>query len=144
MPSIIMRQFALLLLAVLVGHLPAAEREFTLEARMTGYIGASGPIAGERNPTLSVGKGDSVKIILINAEPMAHDICLDAHKIKSAQTLKAGEKIEVSFIAEQSDAYYCSVPGHRQVGMVGQLVVGSPDGSKDATSEVISTDSAAR
>jgi nitrite reductase (NO-forming) len=126
----------LFLLALSV-HISAADREFTLEARMTGYIGATGPIAGERNPALLVTKGDNVKIILINGEPMAHDLCLDAHKVKSAQILKVGEKIEVTFVAAQSDAYYCSLPGHRQVGMEGQLVVGSAGGTGGAADEAV-------
>jgi len=114
----------------------AAEREFTLEARMTGYVGASGPIAGERNPTLRVTKGDNVKIIMVNVEPMAHDLCLDGHKVKSLQVLKVGEKAEISFVAQQSDAYYCSIPGHRQLGMEGQLVVGGA-GGESITDEAV-------
>ena len=113
-----------LLLILLALPLCAADREFTLEARMTGYVGKGGPIAGERNPTLRVTKGDQVKIILINVEPMAHDVVLDGHKVKSGQILRIGDKTEVTFVAQQSDAYYCSIPGHRQLGMEGQLVVG--------------------
>jgi nitrite reductase (NO-forming) len=126
-----------LFLLVLSMHASAADREFTLEARMTGYVGATGPIAGERNPALRVTKGDNVKITLINSEPMAHDIVLDAHKVKSQQILKVGDKTEVTFVAEQSDAYYCSLPGHRQVGMEGQLVVGSAAGGEGAVDESV-------
>lgn len=69
------------LIALLVpGSGRAAEREFILEARMTGDVGTSGPIA----------------------EPMAHDVLLDGHHVKSVQILKVGEKTEVTFVAKQS------------------------------------------
>lgn len=125
------------LFAFLALPLSAADREFTLETRMTGYVGATGPIAGERNPTLRVSKGDNVKIILVNAEPMAHDLVLDGHKVKSQQVIKVGEKTEITFVAQQSDAYYCSIPGHRQLGMEGQLVVGGASGEHSITDEAV-------
>ena len=56
-PSLPLRLGAPLLFALLALPLSAADREFTLEARMTGYVGSGGPIAGERNPTLRVTKG---------------------------------------------------------------------------------------
>lgn len=107
--------------------LSAAERTFTLEAHMTGYIGAAGDIMGKKNPTLAVDAGDTVKIILINAEPMAHDVALDGHKAKSGQVLRIGDKTEVSFVAKTTDAYYCTIPGHRQIGMEGRLEVKGGD-----------------
>ncbi len=137
MPLHPLRLGAPLLFALLALPLVAADREFTLEARMTGYVGSGGPIAGERNPTLRVTKGDTVKIVLINVEPMAHDVVLDGHKIKSGQILRIGDKTEVSFVAQQSDAYYCSIPGHRQLGMEGQLVVGSSGGGDAHADEAV-------
>ena len=136
-PSLPLRLGAPLLFALLALPLSAADREFTLEARMTGYVGSGGPIAGERNPTLRVTKGDKVKIVLINVEPMAHDVVLDGHQAKSGQILRIGDKTEVTFVAKQSDAYYCSIPGHRQLGMEGQLVVGASDGGDAHADEAV-------
>lgn len=101
----------------------AAERAFTLECHMTGYLGMDGDIKGRKNPTLIVDAGDEVSITIINAEPMAHDIVLDAHQAKSRQVLKVGEKTTLTFIAKMSEPYYCSIPGHRQIGMVGKFEV---------------------
>lgn len=111
------------LLSTALACLPAAERAFTLEAHMTGYIGLDGDIKGRKNPTLMVDAGDRVTIILINAEPMAHDVVLDSHQVKSKHILKIGEKTEVTFTAQLSEPYYCSIPGHRQIGMEGKLEV---------------------
>lgn len=107
--------------------LSAAERTFTLEAHMTGFIGMDGDIKGRKNPTLIVDAGDNVTIVLVNAEPMAHDVVLDAHKAKSKQVLKIGEKTELAFVAKLSEPYYCSIPGHRQIGMEGKLEVKGGD-----------------
>lgn len=101
----------------------AAERTFILECRMTGFIGKEGAIEGKKNPTLEVAAGDQVTIVIVNAEPMAHDLVLDTHQVKSKQLLKIGDKTSVTFVAKASEAYYCSIPGHRQIGMVGQLQV---------------------
>jgi nitrite reductase (NO-forming) len=121
-----LRPLRILLPAVLVvlsTAVMAAERTFTLEAHMTGYIGMDGDIKGRKNPTLVVDNGDTVKIVLVNAEPMAHDISLDGHSIRSDQILRIGDKTEVSFTAKVSEAYYCSIPGHRQIGMEGRFEV---------------------
>ncbi len=115
-----------LLICGFVTTLSAADHAFVLEARMTGYVGVGGVIDGERNPPLRVLEGDKVHITLINAEPMGHDICLDGHKVKSTMLLKLSEKTEVTFIAKDGDAYYCSIPGHRPLGMEGMLMVTHP------------------
>lgn len=71
----------IVLIALLVpGSGRAAERKFILEARMTGYVGTSGPIA----------------------EPMAHDVLLDGHHVKPVQILKVGETTEVTFVAGEA------------------------------------------
>ena len=114
---------ALVLLAAVACGLGAAERDFTLQTFMTGYIGQGGEIDGQKNPTLVVDAGDQVRITIINAEPMAHDIVLDANRVKSDQILKKGDQTSVTFTALASEQYYCSIPGHRQIGMVGQFQV---------------------
>jgi nitrite reductase (NO-forming) len=99
------------------------ERTFTLKTFINGYKGVGGEIDGQTNPTLNVKKGDKVTIKIINGENMAHDVALDAYDVKSESVMKVGEETSVTFTAKGSDDYYCTIPGHLQAGMVGQLVV---------------------
>jgi nitrite reductase (NO-forming) len=100
-------------------------KEFTLEAYLSGYKGVGGDIDGKVNPDLNVKKGDTVKVTLINKENMAHDFALDAaSEVKSDSLMKVNERTTVTFTATVSDTYFCSIPGHRQAGMLGKLVVG--------------------
>ncbi|MFW5966753.1 MAG: copper-containing nitrite reductase [Persicimonas sp.] len=102
-------------------------KEFTLEAYMSGYKGVGGEIDGEENPDLTVNKGDTVKIKLINKENMAHDIALDDADVKSDSLMEVDEETTVEFTAKSSESYYCSIPGHREAGMEGKLVVEGGD-----------------
>lgn len=96
---------------------------FTFNAKMTGFYGVGGDIDGQKNPVLKVKKGDKVTITIVNEEMMAHDIALDKYNVKSDSVMKKGEKTSVTFVANESDDYYCTIPGHRQTGMLGKLEV---------------------
>src|SRR5262245_38458122 len=99
------------------------DRQYTLEATMVGYRGVGGEIDGVRNPTLWARTGETVRITIVNGELMVHDVALEKLAVKSAQILDKGATSNVTFKAEQSDTYYCSVPGHRLAGMEGRLDV---------------------
>jgi putative membrane-bound dehydrogenase-like protein len=99
------------------------DREYTLEATMVGYLGIGGEIDGVRNPTLWARRGETVRIVLVNGELMVHDVALEALGVKSAQILDKGARTNITFTADRSDTYYCTVPGHRAAGMVGKLDV---------------------
>jgi uncharacterized cupredoxin-like copper-binding protein/mono/diheme cytochrome c family protein len=63
-----------------------------------------------------------VKILLPNEGVSAHDFSIDALGINVA--LAPGETGEVTINAPAGEyEYYCSVPGHKEAGMVGTLVV---------------------
>jgi putative membrane-bound dehydrogenase-like protein len=99
------------------------DREYTLEASMLGYRGVGGEIDGVRNPTLWARTGETVRINLVNAELMVHDIALEALNVKSPQILEKAAKTNIIFKATKSDTYFCTVPGHRLAGMEGKLEV---------------------
>ncbi len=101
----------------------AIDREYRLEATMLGYRGIGGTIAGIRNPTLWARTGETVRITIVNGEVMVHDIALEKQPVKSRQILERGETASITFKAEQSDTYFCSLPGHRISGMEGRLDV---------------------
>lgn len=102
---------------------PAEQVAFTLEAHITGYKGVGGAIDGQINPELKVKPGSEVTITLINKEAMAHDIGLENAGTKSDAVMKVDETTTFTFVAAASDTYYCTIPGHRQAGMVGKLTV---------------------
>jgi nitrite reductase (NO-forming) len=103
---------------------------FTLKTGMVdgkmAFIGVSGDLAGKVNPDLMVQPGDVVEIKLVNGDGALHDLTLEASGAATEQIAGQGKESSVKFKAETVgiSAYYCSVPGHRQAGMEGRLVVG--------------------
>lgn len=86
---------------------------------MLGYFSKD----GSRNPTLRANKGDRVRITITNGEQMTHDISLEKLGLKSKSINDKGASTSITFDADKSDTYYCSVPGHRAAGMVGTFDV---------------------
>ena len=94
-------------------------RSYTLEATMVGYIAKD----GTRNPVLKARKGERVRITIVNGELMTHDIALEKLKIKSKVLVEKGSTASIEFVANESDTYFCTIPGHRAAGMVGKFEV---------------------
>ena len=99
------------------------DREYILESSMLGYRGMGGDIDGVRNPTLWARTGETVRITIVNAEVMVHDVVLERQKVRSAQILDRGATTSITFRADASDTYFCSLPGHRAAGMEGRIEV---------------------
>ncbi len=72
---------------------------------------------------IKVNKGDTVKIVL-SIEGGFHDWVVDEFNARTKK-INAGEVDAIQFIADKSGTfeYYCSVGTHRQMGMVGNLIV---------------------
>lgn len=72
---------------------------------------------------MKVNKGDTVKVTFNNVEGM-HDWVVDEFNARTKQ-IQAGESETITFVADQTGTfeYYCSVGKHRQMGMVGNLIV---------------------
>ncbi len=73
--------------------------------------------------TITVKKGDTVKITFTNAEGF-HDFVLDEFNVKTKK-IGLGGKDSVQFVADKTGSfqYYCSVGKHRAMGMWGTLKV---------------------
>lgn len=95
------------------------DRDYALTATMLGYFA----LDGARNPILRAKKGERVRIKITNGELMTHDIALEKFGIKSNALQEKGDTASISFTADQSDTYFCTVPGHRAAGMVGSFEV---------------------
>lgn len=72
---------------------------------------------------IKVNKGDKVRIVFNNVEGF-HDWVVDEFNVRT-QKLQAGKSETIEFVADKFGTfeYYCSVGSHRQMGMVGNLIV---------------------
>jgi plastocyanin/mono/diheme cytochrome c family protein len=71
---------------------------------------------------LEIPANQDVKILLPNEGVSAHDFSIDELGIH--QAIQPGETAEVTINAAPGEyEFYCSVPGHKEAGMVGTLIV---------------------
>lgn len=72
---------------------------------------------------ITVKKGEKTRIVLKNTEG-THDFRIDELNISTA-VIQGSQEDFVEFTADKTGKYefYCSVDGHRQMGMKGTLVV---------------------
>lgn len=104
--------------------------EYTLRTVVGGdpamaFVGVGGEIDGVANPNLTANLGDTVRITVINGDPMLHDLTIEELGVTTGDLTQDEETVTVEFVVDQTGAfsYYCSVPGHRNAGMEGLLQV---------------------
>jgi plastocyanin len=73
---------------------------------------------------MRVKAGDTVRITLTNSSTMPHDLKMDALGV-ATKIIQPGQTDTIEFVAPKAGSYdyYCSVGNHRQMGMVGKLIV---------------------
>ena len=108
------------------------------------YVGVGGVIEGQINPTLQVAEGAVVQVTLINGDGALHDIVFPEFGAATEQFAGRDSSSTTVFRASQPGeyAYFCSVPGHRQAGMEGKLIVGDAVTGPEATGADIVADPA--
>jgi nitrite reductase (NO-forming) len=74
--------------------------------------------------TLTVNKGDTVTVTFTNAGKYPHNFTVSDLNVAS-KTIQPGESDTVTFTADKAGSfqYICSVPTHKDKGMVGTLTV---------------------
>lgn len=104
--------------------------EFTLRTQIGGdpamaYVGVGGAIDGLVNPELVVNLGDTVRLTVVNGEPVLHDLAIDEFGVSTGEMIEDEQTVTVEFVADQPGNfnYYCTIPGHREVGMEGLMTV---------------------
>jgi nitrite reductase (NO-forming) len=109
-----------------------AIRQYTLQTGLKGgkmvYIDSQGNV----NPTLHAEVGELVEITLSSGEGAEHDIVISELDVRSKPFDAGSGPVKVAFEVTEPGrfTYFCSIPGHRQVGMEGVLeVTGSADAS---------------
>src|SRR4029453_4086591 len=113
---------------------PAAEYTPTVRYRLRtelaegkmAFVGVGGAIEGVVNPTLRVNEGDVVQVSLVNNDGIEHDVAFPEFKAGTDRVNRKGASSVTVFRADQAGefAYFCSLPGHRQAGMEGKIMVG--------------------
>ncbi|MCW5849152.1 MAG: nitrite reductase, copper-containing [Anaerolineae bacterium] len=98
------------------------------------FIGVGGQIEGKVNPTLTAKPGDTVQITLVNGDGVDHDLTMPDLKVATDHVMAKGASSATSFRVDKDGTfvYYCSVPGHRQAGMEGKVVIGQPANAPQA------------
>ena len=75
--------------------------------------------------TIEVGVSETIKIVFDNKGTIAHDFEIPDLEVVIATT-NAGNTGEVTLVAPSVPGTYdfiCSIPGHKEAGMVGKLIV---------------------
>lgn len=97
-----------------------------LTANQLAFIGETGAIEGQINPDLRAPAGAIVQIKLINGDGAIHDIVVPEFGADSENISTQGAVTTITFVAGKNGTfeYYCSLPGHKAMGMLGRLIVG--------------------
>ena len=92
------------------------------------FIGVGGDVDGVSNPVLQAQPGDSVTVTLINGDGAEHDIFFPEVNAQTKRLKEQGNTDTIIFEVPNREtvlAYYDSVPGHSEAGMLGKLIVGA-------------------
>ena len=92
------------------------------------FIGVGAGLDEKINPDLAINSGDVVEITLVNGDGVLHDITIPDLGVAANPVSQKAAEVKVVFKAAADGVYpyFCSIPGHRQAGMEGKLVVGNP------------------
>ncbi len=108
--------------------------DFTLKTDMVDgrmiFVGAGGEIDGLTNPDLVAGAGDTARVVLVNDDGIPHDFAIPELYVQTQLTADRDQSTFVVFEAGESGSYtyFCTVSGHRQMGMEGRFIVESAGG----------------
>ena len=102
------------LLIAVGAHAGVAPQKVTLIAKEFSYT----------PDKITVKAGRPVQILLDNKGLIEHDFVLDQFKVRT-NLIKPGKSGSVTFTPKVKGKFefYCSVPGHKEAGMKGTLVV---------------------
>ena len=102
-----------------------------VEGKMV-YVDSEGKV----NPTLKAEVGETLEITISSGEGAEHDIVIPEIDVHSTHFNASTGPVKVTFEVTEAGrfTYFCSIPGHHQIGMEGVLeVTGSADASAAPT-----------
>jgi nitrite reductase (NO-forming) len=96
-----------------------AGNRFSLVANPSGEL--------KWQPTTLKGEAGNVTISLTNESPVEHDVALagSGGKIlgQSKKVTKGSADLKIKDLKAGTYQYFCTIPGHKQAGMVGELTI---------------------
>ncbi|WP_312436409.1 copper-containing nitrite reductase [Janthinobacterium sp.] len=106
----------------------AATRHYELQTNIVDGKMVFVDAKGQVNPQLTANTGDTVELVLKSGEGAEHDLVIPELKVASAKFSAGSGKVTLRFKVTRAGSftYYCSIPGHRQIGMEGKLQVSGP------------------
>lgn len=114
--------------------------EYTLLTLIGGtpamaFQGVGGTIDGQINPTLTANVGDTVRITVINGDSVLHDLTISEFNVTTGEMTEDEQTVTIEFVADKPGefVYFCSIPGHRDIGMFGTLIVSGEAPAADYT-----------
>jgi uncharacterized cupredoxin-like copper-binding protein len=119
--------------ATLAALLPLLEPtiEHSLTTIITSFQDTKHKAAEVESPTVHVKQGNLMKLTLTNGEFVQHDFVIDELSVHSPHVMPGpNNTVTLIFLTTEPGeyTYYCSIPGHREAGMEGTLVVELDEG----------------
>jgi len=98
------------------------------------FIGVGGDIDGQANPQLHAKAGQVIEVVLTNGDNILHNITLPDFDQVSRDVTKLGDETRLMFQVTKDGTfeYFCGVPGHKQAGMLGKLMIAPGEGGQAA------------
>lgn len=89
------------------------------------FQGVGGAIDGQINPLLTANVGDTVRLTVVNGDPVLHDLTITEFDVTTGEMIEDEQTVTVEFVVTTPGdfIYFCSIPGHREIGMFGTLRV---------------------
>lgn len=100
------------------------ETQVPLEQAEVREIAVSGKEFSFDPASITLSEGEKVRVVFTNVGQAPHDFTIEGLGVKT-EVIGSGKTDSVEFTAPASGNYtfFCSVPGHREAGMEGNLIV---------------------
>ena len=110
---------------------PAAKQQVRQVVLKTGMAGGKMVYLDEKgnaNPVIRGNVGDTIEVTVSSGEGAEHDLVFEGLGVQSPKFTGKSGPVKVSLKLTKSGrfTYFCSIPGHRQIGMEGVLEVTGP------------------
>jgi uncharacterized cupredoxin-like copper-binding protein len=105
-------------------ELNLTEKEILPKETTVREIAVSGTEFSFKPDSITLTKGEKVKIVFTNAGKAPHDLTIEGLGIKT-KVIGSGQTDSIEFVTPASGTYtfYCSIPGHREAGMKGSIEI---------------------